>query len=127
MEYPINPVAKPRMVRSDRWRKRPATQKYWHFVDLCKLHRVELPCFGAHVTFILPMPKSWSKKRKLQYDGKPHMGSMGNPPQKDIDLDNLLKALGDANYGNDSGIYDIWVTKIWGFEGKIIIEDRIKG
>jgi Holliday junction resolvase RusA-like endonuclease len=38
------------------------------------------------------------------------------------DLDNCLKALSDAIYTNDSGIYDIHVTKLWGKEGKIKIE-----
>jgi len=115
MEYFINPVAKPRMVRSDKWRKRPATAKYWHFVDLCKLERVELPCFGAHVTFILPMPKSWSKKKRATMDGKPHMSRP--------DLSNLLKALEDAIYTEDSVIYDIHIEKRWGLEGKIIVKE----
>lgn len=123
-EYFITPIAKPRMSRSDKWKRRPATAKYWKFVDQCRLEKVVLPCFGAHVTFILPMPKSWSQKKKGQMNGKPHMGSMGHPPEKEIDLDNLLKALGDAIYGNDSGIYDIWVTKRWGCMGKIIIESK---
>lgn len=114
-EYFIVPVAKPRMTRADKWRKRPATSKYWKFVDQCKAERVELPCFGAHVTFILPMPASWSRKKKATHNGKPHMSKP--------DLDNCLKALGDAVYKDDSGIYDIHVTKLWGREGKIIIED----
>ena len=112
-EYKICPVAKPRMVRSDKWRKRPATDKYWKFVDQCKLERVVLPCFNSHVTFILPMPNSFSKKKKGQLNGKPHM--------QRPDLSNLLKALEDALYQDDSGIYDIWIEKRWGIEGKIII------
>lgn len=112
-EYFIVPVAKPRMTRADKWRKRPATSKYWRFVDLCKLQRVEFPCFGAHVTFILPMPGSWSKKKKRLLDGKPHM-------QKP-DLSNMLKALEDAIYREDSVIYDVQISKRWGLEGKIII------
>ncbi len=117
-EYFINPVAKPRMTRSDKWRKRPATAKYWHFVDQCKLEQVILPCFGSHVTFILPMPGSWSKKKRALMDGKPHM-------QKP-DWDNLGKAISDAIYEDDSGIYDIHITKRWGIEGCIIIEEGIK-
>ena len=115
-EYPICPVAKPRMTRSDKWRKRPATQRYWHFVDLCKLNRVELPCFGAHVIFILPMPKSWSEKAKRQSNGKPHM--------QRPDLSNLLKALEDAIYQEDSVIYNVYIEKRWGPEGKIIIDQK---
>lgn len=115
MEYKITPIAKPRMTGRDKWLKppRPSVKRYWDFCLQCKLERVVLPCFGAHVTFILPMPKSWSKKKKIRHDGKPHM----NIP----DLDNITKALGDAIYKEDSSIYDIHVTKLWGYEGKIII------
>ena len=117
-EYFIVPVAKPRMTRADKWRKRPATAKYWHFVDLCRLNRVVLPCFGAHVTFILPMPKSWSGKKKALLDGKPHMIRP--------DLSNMIKALEDSVYKEDAVIYDIHIKKVWGFTGKIIIEEGVK-
>ena len=29
----IIPVAKPRMTQSDKWKKRPATEKYWKYKD----------------------------------------------------------------------------------------------
>ena len=32
----IQPVAKPRMTRSDRWKKRPVVLKYWQFKDALK-------------------------------------------------------------------------------------------
>ena len=120
IEYNICPVPKPRMTRRDKWLKppRPAVKRYWDFCLQCKLERVILPCFGAHVTFVLPMPKSWSKKKKVQYDGKPHMDTP--------DLDNLLKAISDAIYQNDSGIYNICIEKRWGIIGKILIEERQK-
>ncbi len=116
MEYKIIPIAKPRMTRRDKWLKppRPCVERYWDFCLQCKLEKVVLPCFGAHVTFVLPMPKSWSKKKRLQYDGKPHMDTP--------DLDNLIKALGDSVYADDSGMYDLWATKKWGYAGKILIE-----
>ena len=119
MEYKITPMAKPRMTRSDAWRNppRPIVARYWKFKSWCVLEKVALPCYGSHVTFVLPMPDSWSEKKKKQFDGQPHTQS--------VDLDNLLKGLCDAIYGNDSVIYDIHVTKRWGREGKIIIEDEI--
>ena len=114
-EYPIIPIPKPRMSNRDKWLKppRPAVKRYWDFCLQCKLEKVILPCYGAHVTFILPMPESWSKKKREEMDGKPHM--------QRPDWDNLGKAISDAIYQDDSGIYDIHVTKIWGREGKIII------
>lgn len=71
------------------------------------------------MTFVLPMPKSWSHKKRIQMDGKPHM--------QRPDLSNMLKALEDAIYQEDSVIYTIHISKIWGSEGKIIIEEEVKG
>lgn len=66
------------------------------------------------MTFILPMPASFSGKQKILLNGAPHT--------QIPDLDNLLKALSDALFSNDSIIWDIHATKRWGFVGKIIIE-----
>jgi Holliday junction resolvase RusA-like endonuclease len=116
-EYNICPIAKPRMTRRDQWLKPPRSpvKRYYDFCLQCKLEKVVLPCYGANVTFVLPIPSSMSNKKKKALEGRPHM--------KRPDLDNLLKALGDSLYQDDSGIYDIHVRKIWGLEGKIIIED----
>lgn len=116
-EYLITPIPKPRMSNRDKWLdpSRPAVQRYWDFCLQCSLEKVVLPCYGAHVTFVLPMPKTYSKKRKKEWIGKPHM----NRP----DLSNLFKALEDAVYTEDSIIYDIRITKIWGEKGKIRIEE----
>jgi len=118
MEYQITPIPKPRMTQRDKWLKpsRKVVAKYRNFCRHCKLERVILPSYGAKIIFILPMPDSWSKKKKDSTNGKAHM----NKP----DLDNLLKALSDAIYGDDSGIWDVHVTKRWGREGKIIIEEK---
>lgn len=50
--------------------------------------RFSLPPEGASVIFFVPVPKSWSKKKKKQYHGKLH--------QAKPDLSNLLKAFEDA-------------------------------
>ncbi len=112
--YPITPVPKPRMTRSDKWKKRPAVLRYRAYCDEVRLRVVQLPESGYHVTFILPMPKSWSGKRKTEMDGKPH--------QQTPDKDNLEKALLDALFQDDSHIWDGRVTKRWGQEGKIIVD-----
>lgn len=76
-------------------------------------HKVELPEDGAHVIFHLPMPKSWSDKKKIEMRGQPH--------KQTPDLDNLMKALGDAIYKNDCVISDIRLTKVWDYKGQIQI------
>jgi hypothetical protein len=59
--YDIEPIGKPRMTRSDKWKKRPEVMRYRAFCDEVRLRKLTMPESGAHVTFVLPMPASWSK------------------------------------------------------------------
>jgi Holliday junction resolvase RusA-like endonuclease len=113
MIYPITPCPKPRMTQRDKWLKCDATRRYWAFCEQVKLYRVELTYSGADVTFRLPMPNSWSKKRKDINHGTAH--------QQRPDLDNLIKALCDAIYQNDACVWEITARKIWADEGSIEI------
>lgn len=115
--YPIIPIAKPRMTRRDRWAKRPPVLRYRAFCDEVALRQVRLPTQGARVTFTLPMPSSWSRRKRARLDGAPHRCRP--------DVSNLLKALEDAVYGEDA---EIWhyaeIQKVWGEHGGIIIEEE---
>lgn len=111
--YPITPVPKPRMTKLDKWKKRDCVMRYWEFKDEVKRHKVVFPEYKAHVTFHMPMPKSWSKKKKLNLDGQGHKSTP--------DLDNLLKALFDALFINDSHLWDYRATKVWAYTGAIIV------
>ncbi len=103
------------MTRSDRWKKRPAVMRYWAFVEQVRLENAKLPECGAVVTFFIQMPKSWTKKQRDLHYGTPH--------QQRPDLSNLIKALEDAIYGEDSHIWHYAsVCKLWGVEGAIRIE-----
>jgi len=113
-KYNITPVAKPRQTQSDVWKKRPCVMQYRAFADHARLLNIQIPESKYWIIFVLPMPKNWSKKKKKEMDGKPHQ----NQPDKD----NLEKALFDALFKNDSHIWDGRTTKIWGYEGKIIIK-----
>lgn len=115
-EYAITPVPKPRMTQRDKWQKRPAVVRYRDFCNQCRELAVNVPDFGAHVRFIMPMPNSWSAKKKAEMAGQPH--------QQRPDLDNLLKALFDATRKEDSGIYSISASKEWGDTGMIIINQH---
>lgn len=112
--YEINPVPKPRMTRSDKWKQRKCVLEYRAYKDEVRLKRVDLPEAGGHVTFVLPMPKSWTEKKKSQMCGEPH--------QQKPDVDNLTKALLDALHKDDSHVWDIRATKVWGLTGKILIQ-----
>ena len=111
--YPIAPCAKPRMTQSDKWKKRKCTSAYWKFKDAVKKLRVRVPESHSHIIFILPMPKSWSEKKKAEMEGKPH--------QQTPDKDNLEKGLLDAVFGQDCHVWDSRVSKKWGESGAIII------
>lgn len=112
--YDITPVAKPRMTQRDRWSKRPAVMRYRAYYDEIRLRNIKLP-MQYHVTFILPMPDAWSEKKKAEHDGAPH--------RRRPDKDNFEKAILDALFVDDSGIWDGRVTKRWGRTGKIIIDE----
>lgn len=113
-EYNITGIGKPRMMRHRRCNATPAAERYWAFKEEVKINNVKLPDCGYHLFFILPMPKSWSKKKKEEMNGRPH--------QQKPDKDNLEKALLDAVFKDDSAIWDGRVTKVWGYEGKIIVK-----
>lgn len=113
--FDITPMGKPRMTQADKWKKRPEVLRYRAFCDEVRLHNVTLPESGYHVIFVLPMPPSWSKKKRAGHDGQPH--------QSKPDKDNLEKALLDAIFDDDSKIWDGRVTKIWGEAGQIIIKE----
>jgi Holliday junction resolvase RusA-like endonuclease len=55
-----------------------------------------MPPQGASITFFIPVPASWSKKKKKQHHGMLH--------QSKPDLDNLLKAFGDSLISEDKYI-----------------------
>lgn len=115
MRYDIAPVSKPRQTQSDKWKKRPAVMKYRAFADECRLRGVVVPESGAHITFILAMPKSWPAKKRAAMDGQPH--------QVRPDKDNLEKALLDAVHKEDCAVWDSRVTKRWGEAGAIVITE----
>ena len=112
--YAITPVPKPRQTRSDKWRKRACVLRYRSFADECRLKGVKIEN-GDSITFILPMPKSWSKPKKMLCNGTPHTQTP--------DLSNLLKALEDAVLKNDSHMWNYsGLYKFWGYTGEIVIE-----
>lgn len=114
--FDITPIGKVRMVRSDTWSKRPAVAKYWLFKDqLNILARQKKYIIGntLDIIFRLPMPDSWSKKKKNKMKGQPH--------DQKSDLDNLIKAFLDCLTDDDSKVYKIKSEKYWATTGSIIV------
>jgi len=112
--YDLTPVPKPRMTQADRWKKRPAVLRYRAFCDKVRALGIQLSPSGDRVIFILPMPKSWTKKKRAELLGQPHMSKP--------DADNLLKALWDAVHDEDKHLYHADALKFWGETGQIIIQ-----
>ena len=90
------PIAKPRQSRRDRFQPSPAVQAYHAWADLVRLtarrfYRRE-PYAGAvslAATFILPIPASWSKEKRLAAGA----GTLFHTSKPD--LDNLIKGIKD--------------------------------
>lgn len=125
--FDIVPISAPRMTQSDRWRtnpehpdinkrQRPVVTKYFAYKNLLTLQAKQLgyevkPVLD--ILFIIPMPNSWSGKKKERMNGL--------PCKVKPDTDNLLKAIKDTFCKNDSHIWRETAEKRWGYKGSIII------
>jgi Holliday junction resolvase RusA-like endonuclease len=110
----IEPVPKPRMTRSDAWKQRTAVVKFWAYKDQLKtaLKAEDIPD-SYHLIFTLPMPASWSRKKRSAMLNQPHRSRP--------DKDNLEKGFLDAMFEEDSAVWDGRVSKVWGETGSIAI------
>lgn len=123
----VAPVGKPRMTRQDQWRvdsnpdpkkrKRPAVRRYHQYQDAlveeAARQRFEVPDAGLALAFFVPMPKSWSKKKRARMQGQPHRAKP--------DVDNLVKAFFDALLEEDSTIWSlVGLEKRWSEQGYIV-------
>lgn len=89
--------------------------RYRAFADELRLkYRKNLPD-SIQLVFYMPMPSSWSTKKKLKMLGEPH--------QSRPDWDNLAKAVCDALCEEDSYIFRCYVEKYWAEEGGIEIDE----
>lgn len=113
--YPISPFPKPRPRRSSRHGKihtytPPAYKKFKADCQRLLMSCTETPVF----VFWIPMPPSWSKKKKREMFGTPH--------RQTPDLDNLEKAVLDAIFSDDSKVWAMLAYKYWGYDGAIDID-----
>ena len=74
----------------------------------------EMPISNAWIKFYMPVPASWSKKKKAR---------MNFEPKKSMpDLSNLIKAMEDSLLKQDNIIWDYRVSKYWYDGAKGFIE-----
>lgn len=112
-KYPIKAVSKPRMTQRDKWQKRKPVLEYRAYKDELRYSGMKLPDHGYLVVFIIAMPKSWSNKKRVEMNGKPH--------QQKPDKDNLEKGLLDALMEEDSHVWNGEISKFWGEKDQIIV------
>ena len=111
----VAPFAKPRMTQRDRWGKRQIVKDYFAFRDTVRQQINDLLALQNNddnktweeldIGFFIPMPKSWSKKKKLLMAGTPH--------KQRPDLDNYIKGLLDALLEEDCIVWRVSARKIW--------------
>jgi len=114
-KYPKRGLPKPRMTKADTWKKRPIVLKYWEYKDdIQKWANKNDFTLGQEVcaVFNIPMPKSWSKKKKEMMVNTHH--------KQKPDIDNLLKGLMDALLEEDSHVHTVFSRKVWAEEGSIV-------
>jgi Holliday junction resolvase RusA-like endonuclease len=100
------------MTHGDKWKKRPAVLRYRAFCDTLRLQAqgYEVP-EQLGIRFHMPMPPSWSKKKRAAHMDQPH--------QSRPDIDNLVKSVLDALCEEDSYVHTIHAEKRWSDTGMI--------
>ncbi len=106
---PGEPIGKPRMTRSDKWKRRECVLRYRDWADKARLatsgrlpptlHILRLSC----AAYFCP-PASWSKKKQSACLGQLHRSKP--------DADNVLKCL-DALFPEDCGLAALAIEKRW--------------
>lgn len=102
------PVPKPRMTRRDRWAKRPCVLAYRAWADDARAVvpvAMRLSCTHLSAVVYFPMPRSWSRKKRLAHQGTAHYVKP--------DWDNIGKAISDALFRKDERICFGAVAKYW--------------
>jgi len=131
MDLRINvvPMGAVRMSKSDTWktdpnhpnvlkRQRDVVRRYFEYKNCvtkeCNENNYMLG-ETLNVVFYLPMPKSWSEKKKRAHQFAPHKSKP--------DLDNLVKAVMDALKKQDSDVYQLTAEKRYDYNGYIVIKN----
>lgn len=109
-------MAKPRQTRRDKHSPSKAVQRYRNWADEVRLRKVPEAMGSCNrVTFMVPMPRTWTPVRKQRAAYTPHTQTP--------DLDNMVKALLDACMPDgDQTVWSVWATKLWSWEPLIIVE-----
>lgn len=125
--FDIVPMGAVRMSQSDRWKTNPNHQdvnkrqrsevtRYFSFKN--ELQRqakiLDYTIYNTlEIVFCVPMPNSWSQKKRNQLKG--------HPVKTAPDIDNYVKAFMDALLINDGHIWKVTAEKRYAYLGSIIV------
>lgn len=107
------------MTRADAWRKRPCVVRYNEYKAIIRSIVGEIIMIpdAINMRFFLPMPPSWSEKKKAAMC---HKGHRSKP-----DIDNLEKGLMDALLKDDAGVWRTNKVKLWDYQSVARVELEI--
>lgn len=118
ISLPILAVGKPRMTQRDKWKKRKPVIQYRAFCDelirlmqeaepewAALLFQGEVEVIGITSIVRLPMPPSWSGKKREAKAGTLH--------DSKPDASNIYKAIEDAICVEDKQVAQIGCSKFW--------------
>ena len=125
--FDVVPMGAVRMSQSDRWklnpnhhnilqRQRPEVTRYFSFKRTIKDQAAKMKYVQENtleIVFLVPMPNSWSKKKKEKENRM--------PVKTRPDIDNYVKAFLDALLVEDGHIWKIIAEKRYAFKGSIIV------
>jgi Holliday junction resolvase RusA-like endonuclease len=97
-------------------RQRKAVTSYFQFKTTFALQAAQMRfVLGKELdaVYFLPMPETWSEKKKNRMNGMPH--------ESKPDTDNITKAIKDTLKKNDSDVWWEKAEKRWAYRGYIII------
>lgn len=111
----VVPMGAPRLTRADAWKGRPVVQRYHEYRDALReaLPGFELPV-ELRVVFFIPMPASWSRRKRFAFLGAPH--------DQKPDIDNLVKAFMDAFKSEDKHVAILHAEKYWSEVGEVSVD-----
>lgn len=113
----IDPVPAPRMTQRDKFAPSERVERYYDYrnelLELVGEHPVP---DELHCVFHIAMPESWSHKQRKAFLGK------GQRTCGKGDVDNLFKAVADALFKQDSGIWIASQKKLWSEKGRVEIK-----
>jgi Holliday junction resolvase RusA-like endonuclease len=120
--FDIVPMGAVRMSQSDRWktnpdhsdinkRQREVVTRYFAYKNTLRKQAQLLDYVQSDVleiVFCVPMPSSWSSKKKEQFNKKP-------------DIDNYVKAFMDSLLIEDGNVWKVIAEKRYAYLGSIIV------